>query len=779
MMFGNRLFPLAAQVVFVLLCVSTLTPAAEMRVLDLLIAKGATDVTYVKRRGDVRYEAKSDFKTMGNFYAKNLAAQGWSKSAKDNLQRNFWVQTFSKGKLSLVVRVSNKKGGTDVRLTPTGMMWEEDDQPTPKGLPIPPDATDKEYSDFFEWIEFKSPSNVRSVEEFMTGELAKREWTKTDTSFDRDDLVMIKFTKQKSSISLDIRDDDEGGSEVKISTKGMQWDGMKAEIAQAKKKAEQKAEQEANQLAAAKEAEFKANGGIISLPKRMDKPKQGIDRLPQLPNECIVVMDGKTYNLTSIIAFEVFQHDEWSTKILATEKPIKQASLLAKLRKNGTDEVEGSSSWGEPYLLVQIEDDNDPRSLVLRAGGTPGLGSGSDLTGSALVEDGRARGTVKLTDPGSFFDKIYTADITFDVPVLTRNSTPLKRIANAPKLANSGKLMMGNKTYNLANVVAYGMKRFDDPMTTIVLSQRPLNMTKLKSAIGKPAADDYFEFTPQVRLLVDENDKLSSVSIWAENASVSGNDNMQHDIAIEDGRARGTARMTEPDKFMNRKYSFEASFDVSILGKRASTRRKSVGGLTADSYDGLPVPVGYEAMHSQGSPFRKESNTTVTAELKAVVEFYRSELASGEWGAWKEDASKSKVEQQTAKLVFTMPNSGLIVQLKTAGRQTAITLVSRDAQAAKAMAMLPAPGKSRLFLANESDKSSAITINKREYTIKAGAGAKDPKTGFNWEVGPGNYTVEVKPPRAQAQSETVKIGAGETWGVIIDRSGGFQAVQLY
>ena len=61
----------------------------------------------------------------------------------------------------------------------------------------------------------------------------------------------------------------------------------------------------------------------------------------------------------------------------------------------------------------------------------------------ALVEDGRARGTVKLNKPGSFFDKVYTAEISFDVPVLTRDSTPAKRLIDAPRFANAGKLTIG------------------------------------------------------------------------------------------------------------------------------------------------------------------------------------------------------------------------------------------------------------------------------------------------------------------------------------------------
>ena len=248
---------------------------------------------------------------------------------------------------------------------------------------------------------------------------------------------------------------------------------------------------------------------------------------------------------------------------------------------------------------------------------------------------------------------------------------------------------------------------------------------------------------------------------------------------IEDGRVRGIARMTEPGELLDREYSFEVSVDVDVLGKRASIPKKPAGGLAADSYDGMPIPEGHKGIQSEGSKFRRQTSATVAAELNAVVDFYRGELASGEWGEWKENTADAKVEQQRAKLAFSGPTGSLLIQLKADGEEAAITLVSRDAQAAKAAGMLPAPGKARLFIANDSEEAAVITINKRQYKIAAGAGAEDPKNGFNWEVAPGNYTVEIKPPGEQVQSEKLTLGADETWGVIIAPAGGYLAVQLY
>ncbi|MBM3204130.1 hypothetical protein FJZ55_09540, partial [Candidatus Woesearchaeota archaeon] len=405
-----------------------LAHAEEMRVRDIPIPDEATDVSTMKRRGDIRFRVKSDFKTAGNFYTKKLTEQKWTKSKKDNLQRNFWVQKFEKDRLSLEVRVDSRDGGSEVRLTPQGLMWEEDDQPTPKDLPLPKDATEIEYDDFFESIEFKSPTGVKLLAESLTKELDERKWIKKETEYDLENFVRMKFSQGKSTLSIDIRNED-SGSEVAIRTKGMQWDGMKAEIKRTKEKSKK--------IVGSSDRNKKNMADKpMTFPKRKEKPKQGIDKMPKLPNEGAVVMDGKTYQLSNVIAYEVFENAQWSTKVIATQRPVNQQSLISRLKLTGTDKNadESTPTWPQPYLLIVLEEDDLPWRLELNADKTPGGGTGSALAGSTLVEDGRARGTVKLKEPGSFFDKVYTAEISFDVTVLTRESSPAKQLTDAPRL---------------------------------------------------------------------------------------------------------------------------------------------------------------------------------------------------------------------------------------------------------------------------------------------------------------------------------------------------------
>ena len=64
---SRNIFRIAfATVVLGWIGISTQVLADEVRVKDLPIPEGATEITYLKRRGDVRFQIASDFRTGGN-----------------------------------------------------------------------------------------------------------------------------------------------------------------------------------------------------------------------------------------------------------------------------------------------------------------------------------------------------------------------------------------------------------------------------------------------------------------------------------------------------------------------------------------------------------------------------------------------------------------------------------------------------------------------------------------------------------------------------------------
>ncbi len=281
--------------------------ADELRLKGLPIPEGATDISSMKQRGDVRFNVTSDFKTIGNFYAKQLGEQRWTKSGKDNLQQDFWVQTFAKDKMSLQVRVAKREGGSEVRLTPTGLLWDEVDQPSPQNLPIP---------------------------------------------------------KVASAVG----------------------------------------------------------------PPRPEKAKKGIDKLPKLTSAAKVIVDGETIALPYVVAYETVSAGQWVTRIVATDKPIKPETWIERLKLPG--ENRDFDVPATPWLRLELDhkDRPDAINLAVRQFQT-GVGR-RNFQGEAIVEDGRARGSIQTKEPVEFGGRTITAEITFDVPVLTRDSQPGKPLTD-------------------------------------------------------------------------------------------------------------------------------------------------------------------------------------------------------------------------------------------------------------------------------------------------------------------------------------------------------------
>lgn len=530
--------------------------AEEPRVQEIPIPKDASDVSYMRKRGDIRFKVSLDMKTAGNFYATTLKEQQWTKSGKDNLQKNFWVQSFAKNHCKLEVRVDQRDGSCEIRLTPTGFAWDEDLAPRPKDLPIPEDAKEIKYDDFFERIEFQSATPLDRLADFYVSKLDPKTWVKSGEDLISKNTVQLKRTSGKASVTVAIRHEDDS-NKVTLTTKGMVWDDIKTDNELAKKTKEKTADHPS--------ASGANRTKTVVLPPRVEKPSKEISKLDKLPSRCVITVEGKRVELPQIIAYECISQGRWRTKVVATESALNQQALLETLKATGTDE-----SWdlSAPFLKLELDDRDRPVAVSLAAEKVPGGATGDDLEGDAIVEEGRVRGSMKVK-PRKFFDKEYSAEVTFDVPLLTRESSPAKRLVNSSKLPNAGKLVIAGKTYSLPHVTVYETQQFDNVLTAVLLTERPINLPKLKASLGKPARndDDFIEFQPQIKLLFNNREQLKSVSLWADGLSISssGAENMKASVVIEDGRIRGTSKTTESGETFGKKYDFDASFDTSVM----------------------------------------------------------------------------------------------------------------------------------------------------------------------------------------------------------------------
>lgn len=134
------------------------------------------------------------------------------------------------------------------------------------------------------------------------------------------------------------------------------------------------------------------------------------------------------------------------------------------------------------------------------------------------------------------------------------------------KESSVGTLKVGDKTYTLKNIVAYEIDYYGDRKIRVYLSEKPANMAKLKASLLHENNDNEFnEFQPQVRLIVNPEGSVESYELWADNLSVSGNGSLEGTAELKDGRITGSAKLTEEGEAGDRKYTFEFKFEANII----------------------------------------------------------------------------------------------------------------------------------------------------------------------------------------------------------------------
>ena len=319
-------------------------------------------------------------------------------------------------------------------------------------------------------------------------------------------------------------------------------------------------------------------------PPRPEKTKKGIDKLPKLTSAAKIIVNGETIALPHVLAYETVSAGQWVTRIVATDKPISQESWIARLRLPG--ENRDFDLPTTPWLRLELDDKDRPDAINLAVGQFQTDAGDRNFKGDAIVEDGRARGSIQTKDPVEFGGRTITAEITFDVPLLTRDSQPTRQlpdapklepsepdkpkkgIAKLPKLESSGALLVNGKPVKLGNVVAYELMVSGKKTTAINFTDKPINLTKLMALLARDGSDmGLFDFDSQAKLEFDQKGELSVILVAHDNDSfpIIGGSNVVSDVIIEDSRARGTVKLGEPKKFSGKSYSLDLTFDVEVL----------------------------------------------------------------------------------------------------------------------------------------------------------------------------------------------------------------------
>lgn len=131
-----------------------------------------------------------------------------------------------------------------------------------------------------------------------------------------------------------------------------------------------------------------------------------------------------------------------------------------------------------------------------------------------------------------------------------------------------GKLVLGAKTYEFKNVLAYETTKSGKKRTVIMLTEKPVKLEKLKESFKNKGDDsEFFSFDDNLKLIFDEKGELLQMVIFADpgkNINNIGDENVKADVKFADSRATGTAKMTKADKAFGEEYHFDVTFKVKL-----------------------------------------------------------------------------------------------------------------------------------------------------------------------------------------------------------------------
>lgn len=140
--------------------------------------------------------------------------------------------------------------------------------------------------------------------------------------------------------------------------------------------------------------------------------------------------------------------------------------------------------------------------------------------------------------------------------------------ADEPKDEVKGKLVLGAKTYEFKNILAYETMKSGKKRTVVMMSEKPVKLDKLKESFKSKGDDsEFFTFDDNLKLVFDEKGELLQMVIYAspgKNINNIGDDNVKADVKFTDGTAKGTAKTAKPDIAFGEEYHFQVEFNVKL-----------------------------------------------------------------------------------------------------------------------------------------------------------------------------------------------------------------------
>lgn len=140
---------------------------------------------------------------------------------------------------------------------------------------------------------------------------------------------------------------------------------------------------------------------------------------------------------------------------------------------------------------------------------------------------------------------------------------------DAPKPEARGTLTLGGKKYTFGSALAYVNPHSFGKENVVILTEKPLDTTKLTQSFKKHGTDDdFFPLVDHIKLTFREDDKgkLTQFAFNGGGGAVirQGDKNIKGELAIKDGAVKGNAGTIKADEVRNKPFEFKVEFDVKL-----------------------------------------------------------------------------------------------------------------------------------------------------------------------------------------------------------------------
>jgi hypothetical protein len=261
-------------------------------------------------------------------------------------------------------------------------------------LPAPPDAKEILFDELKKTLLFDTSDSIEDVVKFYQLRLAKLGWTLNTPSKPGNKTAVAEFGFQnaaKESVSLTVLP---GKSHAQVRLRHLS----------------------APQTAALLLSQAEESRKLQAQKNEREAKARTIAKLPKLESSGKLIANDKTIKLGHVVAYEYLSFGMKETAICFTDKPLDLPKLKAQLAKDGR---EPALSGFDCRVKLEVDEDGKVTGgAVDFDNNSVAIIGDSFLLVDMFIEEGRARGTIKLRKSGKLADTISTLDLTFDVDVL-------------------------------------------------------------------------------------------------------------------------------------------------------------------------------------------------------------------------------------------------------------------------------------------------------------------------------------------------------------------------